>query len=145
MSGDLSRSRRGPCNVAPVSLILVMVLFTGGWRPAHASDLEPPPATPTDSTARPALPAASAQPNQLPEQPLAVPLSALPTEGIAPTTARLDLQSAPVAEDPPLHHRWWFWTAVGAVTATAVIILVAASRRDSTPPASLLGNQEYKP
>jgi hypothetical protein len=60
-----------------------------------------------------------------------------------PTNPALDLRT-PAPEQPSIFHRWWFWTAVGAAAAATVIIVVASSRGHA-PPATDLGNQEFRP
>ncbi len=80
--------------------------------------------------------------------PASEPSAPLPTLLPAPTqlppaNPALDL-SVPEPEHPSMFRRWWFWTAVGAAAAATVAIIVVSSRGHA-PPATDLGNQEFKP
>lgn len=74
----------------------------------------------------------------------AVPLTqvaALPPAG----PPGLDLEGPrSAAPEPSLVSRWWFWTALGVVAATTAVVMVA-SIRGQAPPATQLGNQEFRP
>jgi hypothetical protein len=121
------------------ALVCVCLLVSGAA--AHAGDISPPaqengaapesgvePATPPPNAPAAFAPAAFAPP--APTQP-------------APANPALDLRT-PAPEQPSIFARWWFWTAVGAVAAATVAIIVVSSR-GHTPPATDLGNQEFKP
>jgi hypothetical protein len=60
-----------------------------------------------------------------------------------PTNPALDLRGG-APERPSLFRRWWFWTAVGAAV-TATVVIVVMSSRGHAPPATDLGNQEFRP
>ncbi|MBN2573474.1 MAG: hypothetical protein JXP73_02815 [Deltaproteobacteria bacterium] len=114
---------------------------TGTVRGEETSALEPAPASPAG--AAPAE-SASTAPTGAAQVPLPPPVAAqdsLPP----PANPALDL-SAPAQEQPKpsLLGRWWFWTAAGVVAGATVAVIVLSSRGHA-PPATDLGNQEFRP
>ena len=63
----------------------------------------------------------------------------------SPANPALDLRSS-TPEEPKasIFRRWWFWTAVG-VAAAATVVVIVVSARGPAPPATHLGNQEFRP
>jgi hypothetical protein len=115
----------GPGTVKGARRIAIVVLA--------AALLAPPPLsaqTPQVAPGSPVLPAAAP-----PSSPQAKPSS-------APSPA-LDFGTARTAPRP-VTERWWFWTAVGTVVVATAVLLVLANR-EPAPPATTLGNQEFKP
>lgn len=67
------------------------------------------------------------------------------TQAPSPANPALDLRSpTPEEPKPSIFRRWWFWTAVGAAAAATVVVIVV-SARGAAPPATNLGNQEFRP
>jgi hypothetical protein len=109
--------RKAARNLLAVFTLLCLALASLG--PAKAEETTPATASPA-----PAIPAPA------PESP--------PAPGLDTSTA------APEPAAPSLLGRWWFWTAVGVVAAATVAVAVLSSRA-AAPPATDLGNQEFKP
>jgi len=67
------------------------------------------------------------------------------TQAPSPANPALDFRSPTPAEaKPSIFRRWWFWAAVGTAAAATVVVIVV-SARGSAPPATNLGNQEFRP
>jgi hypothetical protein len=116
-------TRRRPVRIAHRFLVAALAAGILCTLPGHASAedtaIEPPPAAAT------ALPPAAPPP--------------------PPSNPALDVRNpAPEQAQPSVFRRWWFWTAVGAAAAVTVVVIVASSR-GSAPPATDLGNQEFRP
>jgi hypothetical protein len=130
----VNKSRRRISTAVVAALVSVCVLVSGAT--AKAGDLSPPA---QENRAAPTLAAEPATPP--PSSPAAVaPLA--PTQP-PPTNSALDLRT-PAPAQPSILGRWWFWTAVGVAAAATVAIIVLSSRGHA-PPATDLGNQEFRP
>jgi hypothetical protein len=103
-----------------LAVVLLGALLGSGPAWAQSAEVEPPPATVGS-----VLPAAAPPP--------------------PPPSPGLDVRP-PAPEQPrtSVFRRWWFWTAVGAAAAATVAVIVISSRGDA-PPATDLGNQEFRP
>ncbi|HEX7498932.1 MAG TPA: hypothetical protein VF524_01360 [Polyangia bacterium] len=133
------KSHRRISTAMVATLVSVCVLVSGAT--AKAGDLSPPA---QENRVAPALAAESAPPP--PSSPAAVaPAAFAPLAPTQPPQSNpaLDLRT-PVPEQPSILGRWWFWTAVGVAAAATVAIIVVSSRGNA-PPATDLGNQEFKP
>jgi hypothetical protein len=102
------------------ALLVLGALLVSGPAWAQGEAVEPPPATPATP-----LPAAAPPPP--------APNPGLDVRTPTPEPAR-----------PSVFRRWWFWTAVGVAAAATVAVIVISSRGDA-PPATDLGNQEFRP
>jgi len=122
-----------PRSSAAVAALVALTLLVGGR--AYSSEEATAPGERAGGT----LPAESLAPP--PASPTALP-PASPTMP-APANPALDFQTQ-APEQPSVFHRWWFWTAVGAAAVATVVIIVVSSRGDA-PPATDLGNQEFRP
>lgn len=127
-SREQTRQRISTALVA--TLVSVCVLVSAA--PARGGDLARP-AQPNGATPTPVSEPATPSPSTFPSAPTPP----------SPANPALDL-SAPPPEHPSIFGRWWFWTAVGAAAAATVAIIVVSSRGHA-PPATDLGNQEFKP
>jgi hypothetical protein len=120
-NGKLARRRLGRIARRLLGAALVVCLLAS--LPAHAAE--------SDAIAPPAAAAATALPAAPPPPP--------------PVSPAFDVRSPSQEQpQPSVFHRWWFWTAVGAVAAATVVVIVVSSR-GKAPPATDLGNQEFRP
>ena len=130
----VKKSRRRISTAMVAALVSVCLLVSGAT--AKAGDLSPPA---QEDRAAPAHAAESATPP--PNSPAA--FAPLAPAQPSPANPALDLRT-PVPEQPSILGRWWFWTAVGVAAAATVAIIVVSSHGHA-PPATDLGNQEFRP
>jgi hypothetical protein len=127
-------------SAAMVAALVCVCMVVSGIA-AHAGDLFSPA---QENGASPTLAAEPATPS--PNSSAAFAPAAFAPTTLAPpppTNPALDLRT-PAPEQSSIFGRWWFWTAVG-VAATATVAIIVVSSHGHAPPATDLGNQEFKP